>query len=348
MNRLWVVESAFTTTGAMADHRLPLPSGRIGALALALGRRWEMPARRVPGQVPSVPQQWIAALAQDLKANAGHGLVVAGRDQPPAVHALALAINAALGNLGTTVTLREPVDVLAASTPELAALAAAMAGGAVSTLVILGGNPVYDAPADLDVRRRHGEGGRRRPPRPAGDETAAQAHWHLPEAHFLEAWGDAARRRHRERGAAADRAAVRRQVARIELLALCWRAARTSRATTWCARPGRGCCPAATADASRSLRQGAARRPPGRQRDAAGAVVAGAVPPRRWPARPRRGRGPRARVPASPAVHDGRYANNAWLQELPEPVTKSPGTTRRCSARRPPRRSALENGTACG
>ena len=104
MNRLWVAESAFTTTGAMADHRLPLPSGRIGALALALGRALGLPEAAGAGEVPGVPQKWIAALAQDLKANAGHGLVVAGRDQPPAVHALALAINAALGNVGTTVT----------------------------------------------------------------------------------------------------------------------------------------------------------------------------------------------------------------------------------------------------
>src|SRR6185436_6135746 len=188
MNRLWAVESAYTTTGAMADHRLPLPSGRIGAFALALGQALGVPGVAGAGQIPGVEPGWIAALAKDLKANAGHGLVVAGRDQPPAVHALALAINGALGNLGTTVLLREPVDVIPPSTPELAALAQAVAGGGVSTLFILDGNPVYDAPADLRLDLKKVQNvvhlGL------SVDETGEQAHWHLPGTHFLEAWGD--------------------------------------------------------------------------------------------------------------------------------------------------------------
>ncbi|MES1211031.1 MAG: molybdopterin oxidoreductase, partial [Acidobacteriota bacterium] len=188
MNRLWVAESAYSSTGAMADHRLALPSGRIGAFALALGRALGLSAAAGAGDLPGVEPRWIAALAKDLKANAGRGLVVAGREQPPAVHALALEMNAALGNLGTTVQLREPIDVIPPSTPALAALAQAIQGGAVSTLVVLGGNPAYDAPADLrlDLKKvknviHLGQ---------AVDETAALAHWHLPEAHFLEAWGD--------------------------------------------------------------------------------------------------------------------------------------------------------------
>src|SRR6185436_16417120 len=187
MNRLWAVESAYTTTGAMADHRLPLPSGRIGAFALDLARELGLPEAAGAGG-SGAPREWIAALAKDLKANQGHGLVVAGRDQPPAVHALALAINGALGNLGTTVLLREPVDVIPPSTPELAALAQAVAGGAVSTLFILGGNPVYDAPADLRLDLKKVQNvvhlGL------SVDETGEQAHWHLPGTHFLEAWGD--------------------------------------------------------------------------------------------------------------------------------------------------------------
>ncbi|HEU5321464.1 MAG TPA: molybdopterin oxidoreductase, partial [Methylomirabilota bacterium] len=196
MNRLWVVESAFTTTGAMADHRLALPSGRIGAFALALGQALAAAGVAVAlpagdaGELPGVPPRWLPALAKDLAAHAGQSLVVAGRDQPPAVHALALAINAALDNLGTTVTLREPVDVLPPSTPELTALAAAVAGGAVSTLVILGGNPVYDAPADLKLQAALAKVANVVHLGQAVDETAAAAHWHLPEAHFLEAWGD--------------------------------------------------------------------------------------------------------------------------------------------------------------
>ncbi|HBL29191.1 MAG TPA: hypothetical protein DD490_20360, partial [Acidobacteria bacterium] len=98
MNRLWVVESAFTTTGGMADHRLALPSGRVGAVALALAQALGVPGVAGAGEVPGVPEKWLAALVKDLQANPGRGLVVAGRDQPAAVHALALAINTALGN----------------------------------------------------------------------------------------------------------------------------------------------------------------------------------------------------------------------------------------------------------
>ncbi len=324
MNRLWVVESAFTTTGAMADHRLPLPSGRIGALALALGQALGVPGVAGAGQVPGVDPHWIATLAKDLKANAGHGLVVAGRDQPPAVHALALAINAALGNLGTTVTLREPVDVLAASTPELAALTAAMAGGAVSTLFILGGNPVYDAPADLAVAAALAKVGNVVHLGAAVDETAAQAHWHLPEAHFLEAWGDC-------RSSDGTASVVQPLIeplfgghSAIELVGLL--ASGEDKPgydlvrETW-----KGLLPpAATADAfddafSKVLHDGLL---------AGSAVPPAAAPPTSIPAAALAGlAGPAAAglelvFRASPAVHDGRFANVGWLQELPDAVTK--------------------------
>ncbi len=198
MNRLWVVESALTTTGAMADHRLPLPSGEIGAFTLALaaalaavGVDLGLPPGLAAAAPAGAPARWLRALADDLATHRGEGLVVAGREQPPAVHALALAINDALGNVGATLTLREPVDLLLPSSAELAALTDAMRGGEISTLIVLGGNPVYDAPADLvfaDALTRvetvvHlGL---------TGNETSERAHWHLPEAHFLEAWGDA-------------------------------------------------------------------------------------------------------------------------------------------------------------
>ncbi len=202
MNRLWVVESAFSTTGAMADHRLALPSGRVGAFALALAAALQAKGVDLglssglsnggPDGVPAgVPERWLQALAADLADNRGKSLVVAGRDQPPAVHALALAINAALGNVGTTVILREPVDLLPASTADLVGLVTAMNNGAVSTLFVLGGNPVYDAPADLAFESSLAKVERVVHLGLAVDETAERSHWHLPETHFLEAWGDA-------------------------------------------------------------------------------------------------------------------------------------------------------------
>jgi molybdopterin-containing oxidoreductase family iron-sulfur binding subunit len=325
MNRLWVVESAYTTTGAMADHRLALPSGRIGAFALALARTLGLPEAGGAGELPGVPQRWIAALAKDLRANAGRGLVVAGRDQPPAVHALALAINAALGNLGTTVLLREPVDVIPPSTPALAALARAISGGAVSTLVILGGNPVYDAPADLKLDLKKVKNvihlGQ------MVDETAEKAHWHLPEAHFLEAWGDC-------RSSDGTASVVQPLIeplfgghSAVELLGLL--ASGVDRPgydlvrETWSTLLPAGATPAAFDDAFNKvlhdgLLAGSATPPV--------AIAAAPVPPQAL-ARALQPPAPAADglelvFRASPAVHDGRFANVGWLQELPDAVTK--------------------------
>ncbi len=322
VNRLWVVESAFTTTGAMADHRLALQSGRIGAFALALGQTLGVPGVAGAGQVPGVEPRWIAALAKDLKANAGHSLVVAGRDQPPAVHALALAINALLGNIGTTVLLREPVDVIPPSTPSLAALAQAVRGGAVSTLVVLGGNPVYDAPADLKLDLKKVKNvvhlGQ------AVDETAQQAGWHLPEAHFLEAWGDC-------RSSDGTASVVQPLIeplfggkSAIELVGLL--ASGEDKPgydlvrETWAALLPAGAAPAAFDDAfNKVLHDGllaGSAVPPA-------AVSAGAVPAEALAqlARPAP-QGVELVFRASPAVHDGRFANIGWLQELPDAVTK--------------------------
>jgi len=321
MNRLWAVESAFTTTGAMADHRLALPSGRIGAFALAVGQALGLGVPAA-GALPGVPPRWITALAKDLKANAGRGLVVAGRDQPPAVHALALAINAALGNVGTTVLLREPVDVIPPSTPALRALAGAVQGGAVSTLVILGGNPAYDAPADLKLDLKKVKNvvhlGQ------AVDETGAQAHWHLPEAHFLEAWGDC-------RSSDGTASVVQPLIeplfgghSAIELVGLL--ASGQDRPgydlvrETWSALLPAGATPTAFDDAfNRVLHDGllaGSAVPP--VAGLSGSVPAEALTQLARPAAP----GVELVFRASPAVHDGRFANIGWLQELPDAVTK--------------------------
>jgi MoCo/4Fe-4S cofactor protein with predicted Tat translocation signal len=322
MNRLWVVESAFSTTGAMADHRLALPSGRVGAFALALGQALGLPAAAGAGELPGVPPRWIAALAKDLRANAGHGLVVAGREQPPAVHALALAINAALGNLGTTVLLREPVDVMSSNTAELAALAGAIQGGAVSTLIVLGGNPVYDAPADLRLDLKKVKNvvhlGM------AVDETAANAHWHLPEAHFLEAWGDC-------RSSDGTVSVVQPLIeplfgghSAVEMLGLL--ASGEDRPgydlvrETWSGLLPAGAAPAAFDDAfNKVLHDGllaGSTVPP--VAIAPAAVPAGALARLAAPA----AEGLELVFRPSPAVHDGRFANVSWLQEMPDAVTK--------------------------
>ena len=189
MNRLYVAESGFSLTGSMADHRLRLASNHILALTAAIG-----------GQVLGtnifepltkgleVNAQWIEQCAKDLLKHKGESLVVAGAHQPVAVHVIAYAMNAKLGNLGQTVDFVEVAPV-AAST--ISALATAIKAGSVKTLLVLNGNPAYNAPADLEFGAllksvpeviRYGY---------YFDETAALAGTSLAATHYLESWGDA-------------------------------------------------------------------------------------------------------------------------------------------------------------
>ena len=153
MNRLYAVEGVYSLTGAMADHRLRLESRQIAPFLAALAARLGAPGagRSLAGAgVPGVDPRWIDALAKDLLANRGKGLIVAGERQPAAVHAAVCALNTYLGNTGKTVSYYETKDAALPSVSSLASLVSAMKAGAVKTLVVLGGNPVFDAPADLD------------------------------------------------------------------------------------------------------------------------------------------------------------------------------------------------------
>src|SRR5690606_33778074 len=125
-----------------------------------------------------------------LAANRGRSLVCVGRRQPAAVHAVAARLNAALGNAGTTVAY-SAVAPRPSHLEDLAALVGDMAAGRVDTLLILGGNPVYDAPADLEFGTVLAQVPTSVHLSRYVDETSARCTWHLPRAHFLEAWGDA-------------------------------------------------------------------------------------------------------------------------------------------------------------
>lgn len=189
-NRLYAVESTPTLTGASADHRLPLRAGEIAHFALALAHQLGLGVSIGP-ENPNIPAHWVEAVAGDLQAHAGNGLVVVGDHQPPELHALAHALNAHLGNTGETLLYTEPV----AANPEmqgesLATLTAAMAAGEVDLLLILGGDPVYTSPADVDFA---GALSQTRMSVYLGlytNGTAGVCNWHIAESHFLESWGD--------------------------------------------------------------------------------------------------------------------------------------------------------------
>ena len=191
MNRLYVIESTPSSTGMKADHRLPVRALEIENLAHALASAVGVNAG---GSVSGEPQKFVSAIAKDLQAHKGSSVVVAGDHQPPAVHALANAINGALGNAGKTVFYTDPVDANPVNRNEsLHALVEDMRAGKVDLLLILGGNPSYDAPAELDfasalksnaVNLKIYLGTHR-------NETAEFCQWHVPEAHYLESWSDA-------------------------------------------------------------------------------------------------------------------------------------------------------------
>jgi len=192
MNRLYVIESTPSSTGVKADHRLPLRSSQMDTLARVIPVA-EMKNSIAPGL--TALEEGFAALAwKDLKSHAGSSLVLVGDHQPAAVHAFAHAMNAELGNVGKTVFYTDPVDANPVSqTESLRELVSDIQAGKVDLLIVLGGNPAYDAPADLNfadllkngkvpLRMHHGL---------YQDETAELCQWHVPATHELESWGDA-------------------------------------------------------------------------------------------------------------------------------------------------------------
>ena len=311
--RLYAAESTPSLSGARADHRAVLRPAEIGFFARAVASRLG-----VVQDGPSDVHPMVETAAADLSRAGSNALVVVGREQPAALHALAYAINAALGASGTTSRYIEPLT--AAETGHMASLAALaedMAAGAVSQLLIIGGNPAYDAPADLDFADLI-----RRVPVSIHlglyrDETAAAARWHLPRKHALESWGDGR--------AFEGTAGIRQPVATPlfdafsdeEALALFlgadthdgndivrtyWRDALGAAdfEQSWTAILADGVVPNSAAPAlDVSL-----------QPDWDQQLPSEALP------------GLTVLFAPDPSVWDGRYANNGWLQELPRPLTK--------------------------
>jgi len=323
-NRLYAVESTPTDTGTLADHRFPLRPREVVAFTLALAARLGVLERAAAPDAPFAP--WLDPLARDLRAHAGRSLIHAGDPLPPALHALVHAMNAALGTAGTAVIHTEPVvarpvDPLAS----LRELVADLESGAVETLLILGTNPVFTAPPDLKLV----EALRRAPLRLHvglhADETAEHCHWHVPEAHFLESWSDArafdgtativqplieplfgARSVHEVVGLLLGetdpsayetvRAFWRKRLGEGADFETLWRKSLRDGVVPGTAFPGLPLRPDADAVA-RAARDLASSSAP-----EAGTLELALFP--------------------DPTIGDGRFANNAWLQELPKPLTK--------------------------
>ena len=188
-SRLYAIECTPTLSGANADHRQAVRASDMMAavqqVAHALG------IDPAPARTPVVPEAWIAAVVADLRDNAGASVVTAGYRQPPQLHALVLELNRHLGNLGSTMDLIAPAAMRPTDhTASLRELADAMRAGEVDTLLISGANPVYTAPADFGFADALAHAAFKVHHGLYLDETAIRCDWHVPASHALESWGD--------------------------------------------------------------------------------------------------------------------------------------------------------------
>jgi len=205
MGRMYTVESRFTTDGGMADHRVPMRSGDVPvflalveaflaedhSLALDGGvDRADLP--KAHAATDAAAQKVAKAIAKDLANNSGRSVLAAGPNQSAEVHARIHHLNAKLGNVGRTVTYtEEPAAKRPTHAQAMRDLVAAISAGEVNTLVIIEGNAAYDAPADVDFKAALAKVEHTVHLSLYANETSALCGWHLPRAHAFEAWGDA-------------------------------------------------------------------------------------------------------------------------------------------------------------
>ncbi len=209
MNRLYVVENHFTITGGMADHRLAIPASQIPAFTHALATKLAVATKdsglsstlitlKAPAKRTKIDPRWIDELAADLLARPGASMILAGPHQPVVVQLMVFAMNSALQNIGTTLLLRSTPPTSRASS--ILQLASDIGAGRVKQLFIFGGDPVYNAPRSITIDRESKQPVdwpelQKRVPDVVRlgqyeDATSALSSWHVPSAHYLESWGD--------------------------------------------------------------------------------------------------------------------------------------------------------------
>ena len=319
MNRLYVVESTPSLTGVKADHRMPMRSSSIRGFAQVIAARVGVQSGLRAMLMMGEQSRWLNAVAGDFKDHRGTSLVVAGDQQPPEVHALAHAMNQALGNVGATVTYVDPVEANPVDqTTSLKDLAADMDAGKVQVLAIVGGNPAYNAPVDLGFADKLSKVGLKVHLGMYEDETSALCQWHVPEAHPLETWSDA-------RAYDGTISIIQPLIAPLfngrsahEFLAVFtqqpeqssydvvrgyWRSQIKGKSEEFEATWRKWLHDGFIAGSESKPRTVSAR-------------------PLNSPALETSAQGIEAVFQPDPSVYDGRWANNGWLQELPKPLTK--------------------------
>ena len=312
MNRLYVVESTPSSTGMKADHRLPMRADDVQNFAFSLHAGL---VSKVAGDT-----EFVGALLKELRAHQGSSVVIAGDHQPPVVHAAVHAINQGLGNVGKTVFYTEPVDANPVNRGEsLHSLVEEIRGGKVDLLLILGGNPAYDAPSELEFASalKSNAVSLKVYLGTHSNETAELCQWHVPEAHYLEAWSDAraydgtasivqplidplygGKSAHEIIAILAGQAALTGH----DLVQQYWQKQHSGAdfEAFWRKSLHDGWI-ASTTYAPKSVSAKAVNSP------TSPAAPANAI---------------ELNFRRDPSIYDGRFSNNGWLQELPKPLTK--------------------------
>jgi len=307
--RLYAIEATWSATGANADHRLTLRPDLIGNVAIAVAAylRGQTPKTTLPDNA----MKFARFAADDLQTHHGQALVLAGPAQPPEIHALCHWINHALA---APVDLIEPLDSGPAHVDALRALADDLKSGAIETLIVLDRNPLFDAPGELGLKEAL--------PRipftvhlgQHNDETAALCRWHLPLSHALESWSDL----RAIDGTASivqplirplyDTRTMHDVVAMLggalapssyDLVRDTWRSIASGDFENWWRQTLHdGIVPNTRAQSQTATPREINPAPATMARDA-GLLLA-----------------------PDASIWDGRYANNAWLQECPKPLSK--------------------------
>jgi len=328
MNRLWTVESQYSNTGAMADHRLALRSELILPLVLALDSALGGGSAKPAAQFLDEKKvaQFVKVLSSELaQAKAGKtagAVVIVGHKQPPEVHAAVAKLNETIGAIGKTLDYHEVADAQRA--PHLQSmidLVKEMNAGRVDQLIILGGNAVYDAPADLDFAAALAKVKTSVHLADYQNETSLKSTWHVPRSHFLETWGDTRTWDGTITIAQPLIAPLFSTVSAIELLSMLEGSNKSGQTLVQEAHAARG-----FTNWRQSVHDGFVSGPGAVIADATTLTPDAAAPPQPNPSQlggSKRNQGDiEVTYAMSPFSYDGRFANNAWLQETPDFMTK--------------------------
>ena len=353
MSRIYAVENSFTNTGSYADHRLRLKASEIAPFTYALAARLseEISGLEAFNNVTNSfsTHEWAEKLAEELLANRGNSIVSVGSEHSPELHAAVSAINLALENVGATVThhtlpYRENRNEHQAFIDAINELQA----GVFDTVVLVGTNVAYTAPSDLNLEDAMGNADTKIHLSDYVDETSRLCDWHVNRAHYLEYWGDGL-------AYSGERSIIQPQiqplfdgVSEIELLGILLSGEEASGydlvQETW--------QEFITTDFDRQweqiLHDGIL---PETGFESVSVALAGNFASNIEPALSAEAvSGIEIAIKPDARVFDGRFSNNSWLQELPEPMTKitwdnvaqmSPATAEQLGI--PPERSFRNN-----